>query len=56
MKMESLVSRYTVAKYRPQRNTCNDAETANMLQRDFNNHPYRSTVVPKLLCYHVTMH
>ena len=34
MKLEGLVSRYTVAQYRPQRSTCNEEKTANMLQRE----------------------
>ena len=55
MKMADLASRYTVAQYRPLRSTCNEAETANMLQRDFNNRPYRNTVVSDLTYVRVGM-
>ena len=55
MKLEGLVSRYTVAQYRPQRSTCNEEKTANMLQRDFNNRPYRNAVVSDLTYVRVGM-
>jgi SOS response regulatory protein OraA/RecX len=42
MRLEGLVSKYTVAQYKPQRSTCNEEKTANILKRDFNNRPYRS--------------
>ena len=55
MKLEGLVSRYTVAQYRPAKSTYNEAETANMLQRDFNNHPCRNAVVNDLTYVRVGM-
>ncbi|KGX86421.1 transposase [Pontibacillus halophilus JSM 076056 = DSM 19796] len=35
MKQIGLVSRYTVAQYRPPQSSCNEAKTANLLKREF---------------------
>lgn len=55
MRLEGLVSKYTVAQYRSQRSTCNEAETANILKRDFSNRPYRNAVVSDLTYVRVGM-
>lgn len=55
MKLEELVSKYTVAQYKPIKSTCNEEKTANMLKRDFNNRPYRNAVVSDLTYVRVGM-
>lgn len=48
MKQEGLVSTYTAARFRPQKDTCNASQTANVVNRAFNNQPYRNVVVSDL--------
>lgn len=48
MKQEGLVSNYTVAQFRPQKATCNEAKTENFLDRQFHEQPYRNVVVSDL--------
>lgn len=36
MKQEGLVSKYTIAQYKPTKKTCNESEVGNVLSRDFN--------------------
>lgn len=48
MKREGLVSSYTVAQFRPQRDTCNESKTANVVNRQFKEQPYRNVVVSAL--------
>ena len=48
MKQEGLVSSYTVAKYRPQKDTCNESNIENVVDRKFNNQPFRNVVVSDL--------
>lgn len=55
MKHEGLVSKYTVAQYKPIKSTCNEEKTANMLQRDFDNQPYMNAVVSDLTYVRVGM-
>ena len=55
MRTEGLVSKYTVAKYKACKTTCNEAKVANVLKRDFNNRPYRNAVVSDLTYVRVGM-
>lgn len=48
MKQEGLVSSYTVAQFRPQKDTCNESKTANVVDRQFREQPYRNVVVSGL--------
>lgn len=48
MKQEGLVSSYTAAQFRPQQDTCNEAKTANVVDRQFRKQPYRNVVVSDL--------
>lgn len=45
MKAQGLVSKYTVAQYKPHKDKCNESIIDNELNREFNNHaPYASVV------------
>jgi transposase InsO family protein len=45
MKAQGLVSKYTVAQYKPHVDKCNESKIANELNREFNNHtPYAAVV------------
>ena len=48
MKQEGLVSNYTKAQFKPQKDTCNESGTANIVDRKFNGQPYRNIVVSDL--------
>lgn len=48
MKQEGLVSNYTKAQFKPQKDTCNESGTANIVDRKFNGQPYRNVVVSDL--------
>lgn len=47
-KQEGLVSNYTKAQFKPQKDTCNESGTANIVDRKFNGQPYRNVVVSDL--------
>ena len=51
MKQEGLVSSYTTAQYHPQKDTCNESKTANVVNREFDEQPYRNVVVSDNLTY-----
>src|SRR5690625_7608617 len=36
MKEQGLVSKYTIAQYKPMKTTCNESEVGNVLDREFN--------------------
>lgn len=48
MKQEGLVSSYTTAQFRPQKDTCNESKIENVVDRQFNQQPYRNIVVSDL--------
>nr|WP_138224600.1 IS3 family transposase [Paenibacillus algicola] len=48
MKEQGLVSTYTIAQYKPHRTACNDANTANVLKREFNQTEAKRFVVSDL--------
>ncbi|GGA53742.1 integrase [Paenibacillus physcomitrellae] len=48
MKEQGLVSTYTIAQYKPHKTACNDAETANVLKREFDQKEAKRFVVSDL--------
>lgn len=48
MKKEGLVSNYTTAQFKPQKDTCNESQTENILNRQFQGQCYRNVVVSDL--------
>ena len=48
MKQEGLVSNYTVANYKSHGKKCNEAQTANVVARHFDNRHYRDVIVSDL--------
>ena len=48
MKQEGLVSSYTTAQFHPQKDTCNESKVANVVNREFDDQPYRNVVVSDL--------
>jgi len=48
MREHGLVSNYTVAQYKPPKETCNESKTANVVNREFNDRDYRNVVVSDL--------
>ena len=48
MKREGLVSNYTTAQFKPQKDTCNESKTENVLNRQFQNREYRDVVISDL--------
>lgn len=48
MKNEGLVSNYTTAQYKPQKDKCNESQTKNILNRQFQERQYRDVVVSDL--------
>ena len=48
MKQEGLVSNYTTAQFKPHKDTCNESETENVLNRQFQGKEYRNVVVSDL--------
>ena len=55
MKQEGLVSTYTAAQFHPQKDTCNESKTANVVNREFDGQPYRNVVVSDLTYVRVGM-
>jgi len=55
MKKEGLVSSYTTAKFRPQKDTCNESKFDNVLDRQFSKQPFRKVVVSDLTYVRVGM-
>lgn len=55
MKQEGLVSTYTTAQFHPQKDTCNESKIANVVNREFDNQPYRNVVVSDLTYVRVGM-
>ena len=50
MKQEGLVSSYTTAQFKPQKDRCNESKVENVLNRQFQNQPYRNVVLYLLHC------
>ena len=48
MKQEGLVSSYTTTQFHPQKDTCNESQIANIVNREFDDQPYRNVVVSDL--------
>ena len=48
MKQEGLVSTYTTAQFHPKKDTCNESQIANVVNRKFDEQPYRNVVVSDL--------
>ncbi len=48
MKQKGLVSSYTVAQYRPQKDTCNESKIENIVDRKYNEQLFRNVVVSDL--------
>ncbi|MBE5967431.1 MAG: IS3 family transposase [Lachnospiraceae bacterium] len=55
MKQEGLVSNYTTAQFRPQKDTCNESKIENIVDRQFNKQPFRNVVVSDLTYVRVGM-
>jgi len=55
MKQEGLVSTYTTAQFHPQKDTCNESKIANVVNRKFDDQPYRNVVVSDLTYVRVGM-
>ena len=55
MKQEGLVSIYTTAQFHPQKDTCNESKIANVVNREFDEQPYRNVVVSDLTYVRVGM-
>ncbi len=49
MKQEGLVSNYTTAQFKPQKNTCNESKTENVRKRQFQNRKYKNVVISDLM-------
>ena len=56
MKQEGLISSYTTAQFKPQKDRCNESKVANVLNRQFQNQPYRNVVVSDLTYVRVGNH
>ena len=56
MKQEGLISSYTTALFKPQKDRCNESKVANVLNRQFQNQPYRNVVVSDLTYVRVGNH
>src|SRR5690625_1414609 len=48
MKEQGLVSKYTIAQYKPSRSTCNESNVANVLNREFHQEEELNAVVSDL--------
>lgn len=48
MKQEGLVSKYTVAQFKPRLDKCNESKVANLVERKFDNQPQYNVVVSDL--------
>ena len=55
MKSQSLVSNYTKAQFKIHRSSCNESETDNIVDRNFNEQPHLSVVVSDLTYVRVGM-
>lgn len=55
MKQEGLVSNYTTAQFRPKKDTCNESNIENIVDRNFNKQPFRNIVVSDLTYVRVGM-
>lgn len=55
MKQEGLVSTYTTAQFRPHKDTCNESKIENIVDRHFDEQPYRNVVVSDLTYVRVGM-
>lgn len=55
MKQEGLVSTYTTAQFHPQKDSCNESKIANVVNRKFDEQPYRNVVVSDLTYVRVGM-
>ena len=49
MKQEGLVSTYTTVQFKLRKDKCNESRMENILNRKFNNQPYRNVVVSDLI-------
>ena len=56
MKQEGLVSNDTTAQFKPQKDTCNESKTENVLDRQFQNREYRDVVISDLTYVRVGTH
>ena len=56
MKQEGLVSTYTTAQFKPQKDKCNEAKIENILDRKFDDQQYRNVVVSDLTYVRVGKH
>lgn len=56
MRQEGLVSNYTTAQFRPQKDKCNESKTENILDRQFSGQGYRNVVVSDLTYVKVGRH
>lgn len=56
MKQEGLVSNYTTAQFKPQKDTCNESKTENILKRQFHDREYRDVVISDLTYVRVGAH
>ena len=56
MKQEGLISSYTTAQFKPQKDRCNESKVANVLNRQFQTQPYRNVVVSDLTYVRVGNH
>ncbi len=48
MKRNALVSNYTTAQFKPNKNTCNESKAENILNRQFHDRKYRDAVISDL--------
>lgn len=55
MKQEGLVSKYTVAQYKPHVDKCNESKVANLVKREFDNQKHLNVVVSDLTYVRVGM-
>ena len=56
MKQEGLVSNDTTTQFKPQKDTCNESKTENVLDRQFQNREYRDAVISDLTYVRVGTH
>ena len=56
MKQGGLVSNYTTAQFKPQKDTCNESKTENVLNRQFQNRECRDVVISDLTYVRVGAH
>lgn len=56
MKQEDLVSNYTVVKFKPHYDKCNESKITNLVERHFDDQPYLNVIVSNLTYVGVGMH